>query len=521
MALLNGKNAVSLTALLAFGLVTAPGGSVRLGDALTIDLPAIGSAQAATKKRTVKKKAASKKVASTKRVCTTKKVKGKLVKSCKTVKIIPALPLLVPPPPAPVVIVPKIEWPSVYTVPAVQAVAPPRPAPPAQPPASSFFQIDLADSLAGAIGDAPPDFVVRYDRIDSWVWLSRSGEMLIVEPGREGIVQYYFRSGASAPYLVRDTYNSYAFSGPELAQVYDDRGRLFMGQLSWRQADDSRNLFDRGRALFSASWRQRGWSGDSAVQWYDTMRGSSGWSWQSGWRGNWGGDWRRRSDWQSFEYDQFSQMPPRYLDDERQRRRDSTYRYDRWRRDGAHGAPPPTANPVIPNPAPVSPGEAGPPPPTPAPAPAPTPRPRPRPPMVTPPPAPAPAPAPAPTPQPGWREPIAPPTISTEPEPRPPEFERRRPRLQPAPQPAPPPLPAPVAAPVQVEQSPAIPAPPPPPAPAPEVIAPPPPPPAPAAPAPAPPPVPAATPEPPANPDVPETVDDGSARLDPVNEQRP
>ena len=97
----------------------------------------------------------------------------------------------------------------------------------------------------------------------------------------------------------------------------------------------------------------------------DTMRGSSGWSYQHGWRGNWGGDWRRRSDWQSFEYDQFSQMPPRYLDDERRRRQDSTWRYDRWRRDGAQGAPPPTANPVIQNPAPVSSAETSPPAPAP------------------------------------------------------------------------------------------------------------------------------------------------------------
>ena len=518
MALLNGKNAVSLAALMAFGLATTPGGSVRLGDALTVELPAIGSAKAATKK-TTKKKAASKKPATTKRVCTTNKVKGKLVKSCKTVKIIPVLPLLVPPPPAPVIIVPKIEWPSVYTVPAVQAVAPQRPAPIAQPPASSYFPIDLADSLAGAIGDAPPDFVVRHDRIDSWVWLSRSGEMLIVEPGREGIVQYYFIGGGSAPYLVRDGYNAFAFSGPELTQVYDDRGRLFTGALSRRQNDVAFGLFDRGRALFSASWRQRGWSGDSALQWYDTIqRDNYAWSGQSGWRGNWRGDWRSRPDWRAFEYDQFSQMPPRYLDDERQRRRDSTYRYDRWRRDGARGAPPPTANPVIQNPAPVSPAEAGP---RPAPAPAPAPAPRPRPPVVTPPPAPTPAPALAPAPQPGWRQPVAPTEVSPDPAPRPPEFLRRRPQ----PQPAPPP-PAPIVQPVQVEQAPPPPPPPPvevtppPPPPAPVVVAPTPPP-APPAPAPTPPPVPAPVLEAPPSPDAPATVDDGSARQDPVNAQRP
>ena len=541
MALLNGKNAVSLAAMMAFGLATTPGGSVRLGAGWAAELPAIGSAAAATRKKVVKKSAAPKKPATTKRVCTTAKVKGKLVKSCKTVKIVPVPVVVVPPP----VVITTVNPVPVQTVvvrnppPPISTPQPQRPAPIAQPPASSYFPIDLADSLAGAIGDAPPDFVIRYDGIESWVWLSRSGEMLIVEPGREGIVQYYFIGGGSAPYLVRDGYNAFAFSGPELIQVYDDRGRLFTGELSRRQNDVAFGLFDRGRALFSASWRQRGWSGDSALQWYDTIqRDNYAWSGQSGWRGNWRGDWRRRPDWQSFEYDQFSQMPPRYLDDERQRRRDSTYRYDRWRRDGARGAPPPTANPVIQNPAPVSPAEAGP---RPGPPPAPAPRPQPRPPVVTPPPAPAPAPAPAPvpTPQPGWRQPAAPTEVSPDREPRPPEFPRRRPQPQPAP---PPPPPAPIAQPVQVEQAPVVqtlppPPPPPPPAPAPApvevtppppptppapvVVAPPPPPPPPAPPPPAPPPVPAVAPEPPAAPDVPVTVDEGAGRQDPVNEQRP
>ena len=526
MALLNTKSAVSLAALMAFGLATTPGGTLRLSDRQTIEMPAIGSAAAATKKKTTKK-APPKKPATTKRVCTTKKVKGKLVKSCKTVKIVPAPVVVVPPPVVVTTVAPAPVQPVAVAPQPPLPAPPPPPAPqPYQPRASDYFPIHLADSLAGAVGDAPPDFVVRFDRIDSWVWLSRSGEMLIVEPGRQGVVQYYFMNGGNAPYLVRDAYNSYAFNGPELTHVYDDRGRLFIGQLSWSQADESRAMFDRGRALFAASLRQRGWSGDSAVRWYDTMRGSSGWSYQHGWRGNWGGDWRRRSDWQSFEYDQFSQMPPRYLDDERRRRQDSTWRYDRWRRDGAQGAPPPTANPVIQNPAPVSTAETSPPAPAPRPRPAPAPAP-----------APMPTPAPTPAPRPAWRQPAPQqPTITQEPQPN--EFPRRRPAPQPAPPPPPPPVqvqqvpvvaepapppppPPPLAPPVEVAPPPPPPAPPPPPPPpAPPVeVAPPPPPP------PPPPTAPVAVPEPvleqPAPRDVPIKVDEGVAQQDTAEQQRP
>ena len=302
-------------------------------------MPVVGApaAEAATKKRTAAKKPAAKKPATTKRVCTTAKVKGKLVKTCKTVKIVP-----VPPPPPPVVVTTAVPVPApapepqrlaAAPVPPPPAPVPAPPPPPAQPPAEAYFYIDLADSLAAAIGDAPPDYTFRYDGIDSWAWVSRAGETLIVEPGRDGIVQYYFYQGETAPYLVRDSYYAYAFDGTRLVQVYDDRGRLFTGQLSWRQRDDSRVLFDRGRALLSAAWRSRNWNGDAALSWYGAMNGGAFYyDWSRGWSGSWNGDWRRRSDWRAFEYDQFGRMPPRYLDDERRRRKDSAWRYDQWRR---------------------------------------------------------------------------------------------------------------------------------------------------------------------------------------------
>ncbi|MBN8501589.1 MAG: hypothetical protein J0M19_10615, partial [Sphingomonadales bacterium] len=261
----------SLSAGLAvLGLAIAPGIKVQLhpanGARLDLSLSLIGEAQAATRKKAIKKAAATKKVAAkTRRVCTSRKVKGKTVRTCKTV----AAAAVVPPPPPPVVITaasspsgPVLAPPA--QPPVVLAPVPPTPPPPpAPPPAAAFYWIDLADGLAEAIGDAPPDFTFRHDGIDSWAWASRNGEMLIVEPGREGVVQYYFYRNETAPYLVREAGFSYGFDGTRLMQVYDHRGRLVEGDVSWRQADLADRLNRRGQALLAAAWRRRSWSGRS------------------------------------------------------------------------------------------------------------------------------------------------------------------------------------------------------------------------------------------------------------------
>lgn len=393
MAVWFGRNGVSALALAALAVGIAPGAALRFdpdgGPMLELSLSPIGTARAATRKKAARRPVAKPPVFATRQVCTTRKAKGKAVKSCKVVKLVAATPIA----PPPVLVTRVVQLPApVSMVPAVAPSAPPPPpAPPSQPPAAAFYWIDLADSLAQAIGDAPPDYGFRYDGIDNWAWLSRGGEMLIVEPGREGVVQYYFYRDETAPYLVRDAYYSYAFDGPRLVQIYDNRGRLFTGQLSWRQQGDVDTMLKRGRALFSAGWRQRSWSGDSALSWYSTFNGGTyAWDWSEGWRGGWRGDWRQGSDWRGFEAGNYGQMPPRHLDDERRRRRDSSHRYDEWRRSGARGAPPLTANPVVQNPAPAS--QTLPPVTKPAPAP------------VAPPP---PSPAPQPERRPSWRGPQA------------------------------------------------------------------------------------------------------------------
>ncbi len=511
--------------------LTAPldqSAAMRLGlsAAAASDLAQLGTAQAAT--RTAKKRVVGKAVpakAPTKRVCTTRKIKGKLVKSCKLVKVVPVrlAPMPLPAPAAP----PPVPVMSYAPVP-----PPPLPAPTIAPPQSmqvpaiAYYWIDQADSYASALGNSPPDFTFRYDGTDSWAWQSRSGEVLIVEPGQGGVVQYYFGPRDTAPYLVRDSYFAYGFDGRELVQIYDNSGRIYTGQLGQRQRYDSQDLQDRGRALYAASLRQRRWDGGAAIAWGSQY---SSFGYNDGWNYGWSGFWRERSDWDRFERDRYRDRPPRRLDEEHRRRRDSRHDYDDWRRSGSYGAPPATGNPVV-TPAPAG-GAAGPgtgprpprggaqggaPPPGPQQGSAPAPAPAPLPPVAPSPPPPpqaAPVPPPAPTTEPPRRRPPrevsedAPvedrtlPAGDPQPQPAPPVRAPRQWTAPPAPPPPPPPPPPP--APAQYEAPEAAPAPPPP-APV-QYEAPPPPPPAPVQyeapqPAPAPPPPPPAPSPPPSPP---------------------
>ena len=316
--------------------------SAGLPQGLAQGLAALGSADAATVRKAKKRKLTVRKAGATRKLCTTSRVKGRKVTRCKTVKlaavaaVAPAQPsgmaplpiMATAPPPAPVF----------YN---------PPPAPPpltvaVQVPAAAYYWIDQADSYAGALGNSPPDFTFRYDGADCWAWVSRTGEVLIVEPGRDGVVQYYFGPRETAPYLVRDSYYAYAFAGRGLTQIYDNQGRVYTGALTSGQSYASRDLQDRGRVLFAASLRQRRWDGGSAIAWgsqyYD-------YGYNDGWNYGWQGAWRERRDWRGFDDERGWRQ--RRLEDERHHRRDARHNYDEWRRNGGHGAPPPTGNPVV------------------------------------------------------------------------------------------------------------------------------------------------------------------------------
>lgn len=249
---------------------------IGLPPAMISALDGMGEAQAATKAKP-KKKAVTRKKA--KRVCTTTKVKGRRVTKCRTVKAVLPRPVLLPPP---VVMVPPVQPPTLgYAPPIAPVEVAPRPpvnrlpvvAPPPIPIAA-YYYIDAADSFANALGKSPPDFSFDCGGYDCYGWVSRAGEVLIVEPGRDGVVQYYYAPGDTSPYLVRDSYNAYAFDGRELQVVYDQRGAVMVQPPVWQQVDYAVGLRERGRALYAGSLRSRRWDTGSAIaygDWYDTF----------------------------------------------------------------------------------------------------------------------------------------------------------------------------------------------------------------------------------------------------------
>ena len=435
------------------GQVTALG----LPEPLAHRLTALGSADAATIKRANARKAAVRKVAvrksvATKRVCTTRRVNGKVLKRCKVVRsIAPPVVTFAPPrqsnPSALMPVQPPLNY--------GQTAPPPLPVSPpyfAQSPSSSaiaYFWIDQADSYAQAIGNSPPDFSFACGGVDCWAWISRAGEVLIIEPARDGVLQYFFAPRETSPYLARDSYTSFAFDGRELVQVYDNQGRLYTSGLTSQARYDGEALQSRGRALFAASLRQRRWDRGTAAAWRAQY---SSYGFNDGWNTGWDGDWRGLPDWDRFERDRRHQHPPRHLDDEHHDRRDARNRYDDWHRRGDHGPPPMTGNPVV-TPGGGSAGAVTPPAPHPHPAPLPDVQPQPQPPLASPPlleadnppPPPSDAASPPRRPRPD-RELDAEPGMPPVPQRRPmPPVDQPVVQIQAGPEPAPVPVPAPIA----------------------------------------------------------------------------
>ena len=341
--------AFPLAVLVPLAVPFGAGQGVALGlpEPLAHSLAALGSVDAATIKRANARKAAVRKSGAAKRVCSTRKVSGKVVKRCKSVRVIrpPLVAAYAPPSPSPAALGP-VQPPLNYG----QTAPPPLPVSRpyfAQSPTSSaiaYFWIDQADSYAQAIGNSPPDFSFDCGGVDCWAWISRAGEVLIIEPARDGVLQYFFAPRETSPYLARDSYTSFAFDGRELVQIYDNQGRLYTGGLTSQARYDGQSLQSRGRALFAASLRQRRWDRGTAAAWSAQY---SSYGYNDGWNSGWGGDWRELPDWDRYARDPRYQHPPRHLDDEHHDRRDARRRYDEWHRRGDHGAPPMTGNPVV------------------------------------------------------------------------------------------------------------------------------------------------------------------------------
>ena len=232
----------------------------------------------ATRRQSARSTRVRRTAAVTRRVCTRTVVRGRRVTRCRNVAVNP--PRTVPVPT--VVAVPAVAMPQAPT-------AAPLPAPlPASsqsgvaavaavvgisPPISSaadYRWIDAASSLSDAIDNAPPDATFSYQGITSWIWTTERGETLIVEPAEDGLVRYFYAANAAAPYLVRDAYLSFAYDGPTLAQIYDDRGNAIATGPSSAQLRQAAALQDRGRRIYSAGWRRR-----YGCSWSSRARGES------------------------------------------------------------------------------------------------------------------------------------------------------------------------------------------------------------------------------------------------------
>lgn len=143
--------------------------------------------------------------------------------------------------------------------PAVQAL-PPAPKPKivyVSRPADRYAYVDDAYAMNDAFGDAPPDYSFAYDGGRPLVWLAADNALRLVEPIAGGERYYYYRPGATEPYLVRDNDYAYAYDGGRLVTVYDSRGRALAQADAERRADYAGRYLARAQALAAAARRDR------------------------------------------------------------------------------------------------------------------------------------------------------------------------------------------------------------------------------------------------------------------------
>ena len=139
-----------------------------------------------------------------------------------------------------------------------------------------YAWIDRADRISDTIGDAPPDYAFDYeDGVEPYGWETSGGYRTYAEPVDGGYRYYYYDQGADAPYLVRDPYYSYGYSGGRIVTVYDRGGRALAEDQAARKEDTASRYYQRARALRAAAdARQR--RGVIAAQWADRRPAISG-----------------------------------------------------------------------------------------------------------------------------------------------------------------------------------------------------------------------------------------------------
>jgi len=159
-----------------------------------------------------------------------------------------ALPLAQTPPPAP-----AAPAPAAAALPA----APPAPVAPPAPPAQQYSYVDQAQAMSSAFASTPPDYAVTYQGAQPWVWRGQNGAYRVVEQVPGGERYYYYKAGASAPFLVRDPQYTYAYDQGRLEVVYDAGGRPLAQALAARQADLAGRYLARAQALYAVAQGQQ------------------------------------------------------------------------------------------------------------------------------------------------------------------------------------------------------------------------------------------------------------------------
>jgi hypothetical protein len=122
---------------------------------------------------------------------------------------------------------------------------------------SDYALLALAVSLAGMIGDAPPDYGYAYDGVSPWAWQTGDGYSRYAEPIDGGYRYYYYEPDSYRPFLVSDPYYSYGYRDDRLVAIYDRGGRRVDARRADLQLRAAKTYYARADRLYEAAQRDR------------------------------------------------------------------------------------------------------------------------------------------------------------------------------------------------------------------------------------------------------------------------
>ncbi len=187
----------------------------------------------------------------------------------------------------------------------------------------SYAWIDRADGFARALGTSAPDVSFDFAGQTLWAWIGTTGDLLIVEPQRDDVFQYFFDADTrGTPYLVRTPECSFGYDRGQLAVSYGPDGALLAAGPPC-DARDAAALRARADTIYRAFARSNpnsggyagGYGGYNGYGGYGTYNGYpggyDGWASQIliapyaptidfGWSRGWDPGWRSRRDWDSW-----------------------------------------------------------------------------------------------------------------------------------------------------------------------------------------------------------------------------